>query len=316
MAKKKRSPPKKHGKRISGQATTETLVILAAVMIVAMVGISILGDGLTTIPGAMESQSRISWSSQIPLAIMESSADENNLMLAVVNNGQYPVKITGFGSSDGYRSYESQIIQPGERTTLSVNYWPLGPELTRDAASISSLSISYQQYVGAGAQSEVISDTIGSNGVFHTPFVVTNGTSNVTNFTSFLAFCTAIEQAVCNIPHPRCIPRRTVCDECGGCDWNNHEYCCLNGPTPKCISKVWGPNACDKCGGCDPKLSTCCPYDRECKLNGEDCCLAGESPGCERVGIVCYGNFCDLSQECCDSKQSCAPKGTCSKQQN
>jgi len=96
MVKKKRSPPKKHGKRILGQATTETLVILAAVMIVAMVGISLLGGNFTKVSGAKES-----WSRQTPLAIMESSADENNLTLVVVNNGQYPVRITGFGSSDG-----------------------------------------------------------------------------------------------------------------------------------------------------------------------------------------------------------------------
>jgi len=224
MAKKKRSPPKKHGKRISGQATTETLVILAAVMLVAMVGISLLGGNFTKVSGAKESQSRIAWSRQTPLAIMESSADENNLTLVVVNNGQYPARITGFGSSDGNIPEAFPFIQPGEKRATSFNHWPLGPGIGHNTVSIRSFSISYEQSVGAGGESALIPGIIVSDGT-----------------TSF--------------PCEVCSDLEISCGDCLG-PGKQTSYCCTQGPAPGCIPIGW---ECTPCGGCDLETTHCCP---------------------------------------------------------
>ena len=129
---------------LSGQGATEYLVLLSAVLIVALVSISLLGFFPGTASSAQEEESRVYWQSAAPIAIVEAAAkyEPNHVFpltlpyLRVKNTGSHPLRITKiFGGDysismiwrDGdtgftrtYGDYQniSEIgyVQPGEET--------------------------------------------------------------------------------------------------------------------------------------------------------------------------------------------------------
>jgi len=293
MAKKKRSPPKKHGKRISGQATTETLVILAAVMIVAMVGISILGDGLTTLGDTKESQSKIFWSRQAPVSVVEGSAGDGNLSIVVENKGSYPVRVTGLLSGEENLPADSAWMQPGEKAVLSAKY-----RFFRSATcgafgsqpgtlSIPNFGFSYLVQVGAGGESAEIdkieqADTPyslrcyapdsseGSTGGSCGSLTCGEGESCCTvSGNSLKYYCYDSEKVACSDPAP--------CDSLG---WTHWELGC---PEP--------------CGGCNPELGACCPTE-------DIRCMAAGSPCTSRPFLICYGGLGEWTSKCCVDTRS------------
>lgn len=85
-----------------GQGATEYLVLLAVVLVIALVGIALLGFFPGTASDAQETESRLYWQSASPIAITEwgarldreSNGNYSVVYLRVRNRGQYPITIT------------------------------------------------------------------------------------------------------------------------------------------------------------------------------------------------------------------------------
>lgn len=89
------------------QGATEYLVLLAVVLVIALVGIALLGFFPGTVSDAQARESEIYWESATPIAITESSArivdvDVQVPYFRIRNTGSYPLrimKVLGAGSS-------------------------------------------------------------------------------------------------------------------------------------------------------------------------------------------------------------------------
>lgn len=83
-----------------GQGATEYLVLLAVVLVIALVGIALLGFFPGTASDAQETESKIYWQSQSPIAIVEGASRGHTAVpyswpyLRVRNTGGYPIRIT------------------------------------------------------------------------------------------------------------------------------------------------------------------------------------------------------------------------------
>lgn len=83
-----------------GQGATEYLVLLAVVLIIALVGIALLGFFPGTVTDSQITESEIYWKSASPISVVETRATgfvgENNSYpyIRMRNSGSYPVRIT------------------------------------------------------------------------------------------------------------------------------------------------------------------------------------------------------------------------------
>jgi len=130
------------------QGATEYLVLLAVVLIIALVGIALLGFFPGTASDAQAAESRLYWQSQTPIAISEWAAfaayndpGASYIYLRVRNTGAYPIRIKrmhGGGTSTsmvwgGLYSSMSDVyyLAPGEEKYfggLYSNPWPGLPD--------------------------------------------------------------------------------------------------------------------------------------------------------------------------------------------
>ncbi|MEM2138219.1 MAG: hypothetical protein QW568_03980 [Candidatus Anstonellaceae archaeon] len=93
----------------TGQGATEYLVLLAVVLIIALVGIVLLGFFPGTASDNLLTANQMYWKSASPIAIVESSASlgastNTTPYLRVKNIAGYPVRITGVIGSDGSKA--------------------------------------------------------------------------------------------------------------------------------------------------------------------------------------------------------------------
>lgn len=121
------------------QGATEYLVILAVVLIIALVGIALLGFFPGTASEAQISESQAYWRSANPISIVETVAPlstnpgESRPVIRVRNNGLYRLQITKMisGSTSVSMCYDSQpaqavalsslpqfMLSPGEEKTI------------------------------------------------------------------------------------------------------------------------------------------------------------------------------------------------------
>ena len=283
-----------------GQSSTEIMVVLAVVLIVAMVSVSLLGENMDHVGGVKSSQSTAYWASQTPIAISEMSAGAGGLVLRVKNNGVYPVQITGvLGKGAEVGITDSSWIEPGGTAIISdIAYGSLNPSSTCNPTTkssgtlaISEFGFSYITSVGTGGESVMVSKTIRADSSM--PLTIECNSPDVS--------CGA---SICG-PGQTCCPdevcRETCYAECGGGYCLEGESCCEVGDSPYCYNDEGG--ICDICNGkCNPKDSACCKSG-ECGKNGATC---------KDGGIACYGKICDpKSQECCAGTQTCVDIGTC-----
>jgi hypothetical protein len=93
--------------KFKGQGSTEYLVLLAVVLIIALVSLALLSFFPGTSLDAKAAQSKAYWSSASPIAIVDwgaraRSSDGNTLpYLRIKNTGVYPIRITGIIGADG-----------------------------------------------------------------------------------------------------------------------------------------------------------------------------------------------------------------------
>lgn len=93
-----------------GQGATEYLVLLAVVLVIALVGIALLGFFPGTASDAQLTESRIYWQSASPIAISEWDAmvlfgTYTYPYLRIRNTGTYPIRLTGLIGADGGKTY-------------------------------------------------------------------------------------------------------------------------------------------------------------------------------------------------------------------
>ncbi len=140
-------------RQLSGQGATEYLVLLAVVLIIALVGIALLGFFPGAASDAQISESQIYWQSQTPLAITEwaakvRSGDANTTLpyLRLRNTGQYPIRLTGLLGTNGYLN---RMIWPGTGSwdTLS-NLYYLGPGEEKYIAAIEAYAVPAERFQG------------------------------------------------------------------------------------------------------------------------------------------------------------------------
>lgn len=91
--------------RFRAQGATEYLVLLAVVLVIALVGIALLGFFPGAASDAQIAESQIYWAGQSPIAITEWNARAAYgtvyPYLRMRNTGAYPVRITGLIGADG-----------------------------------------------------------------------------------------------------------------------------------------------------------------------------------------------------------------------
>lgn len=103
-----------------GQGATEYLVLLAVVLVIALVGIALLGFFPGTASEAQMSESQIYWRSANPIAITEWGArayvasGATYPYLRVRNTGTYPIRITGIVGGDGAKAttFWTNLVNP------------------------------------------------------------------------------------------------------------------------------------------------------------------------------------------------------------
>lgn len=97
---------------LSAQGATEYLVLLAVVLVIALVGIALLGFFPGTANDAQVAESQIYWKSASPIAIVElnarvrASSGEIWPYLRIRNIGSYPIRLTGIIGADGNKALQ------------------------------------------------------------------------------------------------------------------------------------------------------------------------------------------------------------------
>lgn len=124
-------------RRTPGQGATEYLVLLAVVLVIALVGIALLGFFPGTASEAQVAQSLTYWKSASPIQIVESAARTYSpdgatyIYLRVRNAGSYPIRLTAIIGADGWRAPSLSCDTPvccSPTGVLSIaNYFYLAP---------------------------------------------------------------------------------------------------------------------------------------------------------------------------------------------
>ena len=106
--------------RKRAQVSTEYLVILAVVLVIALVVVYLISQSTGLGAGTLETQSQAYWRAVQPLATIGFKASTTTLSLEVISNAQDVItltKITGSGLTD-YTT--STIFSPGQTRTIAI----------------------------------------------------------------------------------------------------------------------------------------------------------------------------------------------------
>jgi len=107
-------------RRLRGQGSTEYLVLLAVVLIIALVSLALLSFFPGTSLDAKLTQSKMYWSSASPIAIVDWGARARSSdgvilpYLKIKNTGVYPIRITGVIGADGGKAtqFNTNLVNP------------------------------------------------------------------------------------------------------------------------------------------------------------------------------------------------------------
>ena len=103
-----------------GQVSTEYLVILAVVLVIALVVVFLVSQGTGVGTSTLDSQAQAYWRGVQPISVLDYSASGTTLTLAMQNNAQDPVTITQI-SGAGLTTYStSTTFAPGQTRTIAV----------------------------------------------------------------------------------------------------------------------------------------------------------------------------------------------------
>lgn len=106
--------------KLRGQVSTEYLVILAVVLVIALVVVYLVSQSTGLAGGTLESQSQAYWKAVQPLAVNNFVASSTTLTLEVQNNAQDTITLTKL-SGTGLTDYTtSTTFAPGQTKTIAV----------------------------------------------------------------------------------------------------------------------------------------------------------------------------------------------------
>jgi len=305
-----------------GQAATEILVILGVVLLIAIIGISLLGQGFLSSNDTKKSEVSIRWKSLTPIGIDEMDATGSKLTFVFLNNGNYPTRILSILARGGSIETNTTWFQPGEKKIVEIwDYGSLSPAANCSSeGGISGTTVlydfgfTYEQSISAGGEASLITKSELSKGI---PLEITCSSGavgcNAIPCLERWEYCCKFDgsckvefdycgtRQVCGngeylcgedelCGHGGCVKKSTPDDECGGC--REGEVCCAE------FRYCYDPRraTCDACGGCEWS---------------EHCCeMAGNI--CMPTGIACTtcGTKCNYeTEQCCEDLRECRPIG-------
>ncbi|MFA4983007.1 MAG: hypothetical protein WC588_02200 [Candidatus Micrarchaeia archaeon] len=298
--------------RLRGQSATETMVVLAVVLVIALVGVSLLGESIGKVGGIKESESKAYWLAQTPLSILDWSAGSGNLTLRIKNNDIYPMQITGVvGNGQEATVSGSGWIEAGSEKTISLQYGGLNPSSpcssdgkTSGMLVLDNFGVRFDQKVSSGGVGTTISKVQQSGNSM--PLAISCFAPNSSGGVACGSGTCTVGQSCCAAKTPNYCYATSggICDACGGSC--GAQTCCGDGLCR---------DSCVACGGgyCDSG-QTCCP-DNICRAScgvacgaeiceeGTTCCSAVEPFYCsklpERPCDVCGGVCQKVGASCC-----------------
>ena len=103
-----------------GQVSTEYLVIIGVVLVIALVVVFLLTRSTNLAGGAVDSQSKNYWSSQAPFSVSNYRASDTSLDLVMKNNDADQLTLTGV-SGTGITAWSgSTLFEANQERTLTV----------------------------------------------------------------------------------------------------------------------------------------------------------------------------------------------------
>ena len=105
---------------LNGQGSTEYLVLLAVVLMIALVAIALLGYFPGLALDAKKTQSDSYWKAERPIGVLEHSQVGTNLTLVLQNNEPAELTVTAVYSGDGGSNLSSFTINGGEKKVVAI----------------------------------------------------------------------------------------------------------------------------------------------------------------------------------------------------
>ena len=102
-----------------GQAATEYIIILSIVVIIALIIVGLLRGVLELRTGFQTAKSRIEWASSDVVLIAHTIYSNGTITMIVVNNINYPIRISGLGLDEQPISYPGPTLYPGQESTIN-----------------------------------------------------------------------------------------------------------------------------------------------------------------------------------------------------
>lgn len=325
-------------KSIRGQSATEYLMFIGVAVIIALVAISLLGGAFKE--GAAQNQNDVYWQSTGPITIKGSTAGNESLQLRIQNTGQSPVIVKKIISGNSSVGLDGTVkLQPGEETTMTVNYSSISPSSICDGrasrVSINTFGFGYTTYIDGTAGIEktqvgkvlmIPCNNTGTGGVVNppvTPPAVLCGNATCSSG----QFCCADQytsDVYGNPPAPRCLDNGWLCDSrCHDCP--PASYCCMESMTCKYFGESCDMpesiNIIKPCHSCSPTEVCCMPEGIGVCMNASWVCSDGCGPYDPTVNQCCRGRRidkswtcnvcggCGPSQYCCAALQTCTDIG-------
>lgn len=130
---------------LKGQVSTEYLVILAVVLVVALVVVYLVGGFAGIGSGSLETQSKNYWASTSPFSIKTFSASGNTLQLDVVNNDLERLQLTDIriGTQSVYNT--NTTFDSGESHVLSASLSAPGCGPTGESYQYGDVTLIYSK---------------------------------------------------------------------------------------------------------------------------------------------------------------------------
>src|SRR3989338_9758441 len=105
---------------MKAQVSTEYLVILAVVLVIALVVVYLVSQGTSLGGGIVDSQSQAYWKGVGPLAINNFRASGTGLQLEIQNNAQETVTMTALSGAGLTKYTTNTTFAPGQTNTVTV----------------------------------------------------------------------------------------------------------------------------------------------------------------------------------------------------
>jgi len=125
-----------------GQVSTEYLVILAVVLVIALVVVFLVSQGTDVGSGVTETQSKNYWGVQSPLSIVGYGVTASTMTMDVTNRDAEEITLTSVDVDGTERFSTSTTFAPGETRTLNMT---LGAACTTDTRFSYDIDFTYNR---------------------------------------------------------------------------------------------------------------------------------------------------------------------------